>query len=246
MGLKEICKLCKLLILRKGKYYKNWNSLKSQSKVSHKGGITMNNENKTTNIPLDTIDRVLYGNITNTKQDVVELIINELEDDKKRNTLLKAYKDTVAEGYPFNIEGFIKRAGVKVEYIDLPDNHSGYIGSEDECTIYVNKNHGTYRQRFTMAHEMAHYIMHGCDKDRNATKQYTGLESKEEAQANTLAGAVLMPYIRIIDIYKRNHQYIKQGQYDILGRLQAEFDTSIAAISVMLSVVGLMQFSWSG
>jgi len=59
----------------------------------------------------------------NTKQDVVEFIINnEIKDDKKKKTLLKAYKDTVAEGYPFNIENFIKRAGVKVAYIDLPDN----------------------------------------------------------------------------------------------------------------------------
>jgi len=92
---------------------------------------------------------------------------------------------------------------------------------------------------------IAHYIMHGGYRDVNIKSQYFIPSSFEERQANMLAGMILMPYAKIIEIYKQNESYIDQNKYDIVGRLQEEFYMSRPAVSVMLSILGLTHYAWN-
>ena len=203
--------------------------------------IKYSNDSKMRNIPLDTIDRVLYSNITNLKDDPVELIIKEIEEDEKKDTFLKAYKETVEEGYPFKIELFAKKLGLKILYTYFRD-YLGYI--DNFGNIHVNKNDGIYRNRFTIAHMIAHYIMHGGYRDVNIKSQYFIPSSFEERQANMLAGMILMPYKNMEKIYYNyskisDNNYIPHEDYDLVGRFQQEFDLSAAAITVRISVTGM-------
>jgi len=68
-------------------------------------------------------------------------------------------------------------------------------------TVYVNTDDNIYRQRFTAAHEIAHYILHR-DLIENGVIDDTMYRSKElnsvyETQANQLAADILMP-IRLV------------------------------------------------
>lgn len=118
---------------------------------------------KTTRIDKNIIDETLYSNLNNDEVDPVELIIHKIKDKTLKDKILKAYQDTVKEGYPFDIKKFAERIDLKVKYIDLRDSDRGFI--DDNCIIYVNKNHGTYRQRFSIAHLVSHYILHGCGRN---------------------------------------------------------------------------------
>jgi Zn-dependent peptidase ImmA (M78 family) len=69
-------------------------------------------------------------------------------------------------------------------------------GSPSGFAIYLNKNDGSRRQRFTLAHEIAHYILHrdligdGLIDDALYRSRLSNLY---ERQANRFAAEVLMP-----------------------------------------------------
>ena len=51
---------------------------------------------------------------------------------------------------------------LQIEYVtDLPDNLSGFLQpGSDSCHVVVNANKPPSDQVFTIAHELAHYVMH--------------------------------------------------------------------------------------
>jgi len=90
--------------------------------------------------------------------------------------------------------------GLKVYYSDWPDNISGCLKRDEKSksgySIFVNTNHHPNRRRFTIAHEIAHFVLHrdligdGITDD----KLYrSGMTNKVEAQANSFAADILMP-----------------------------------------------------
>jgi predicted transcriptional regulator len=85
-----------------------------------------------------------------------------------------------------------------------PNDVSGMIRADKEFggasgyAIFVNQNHHEHRRRFTIAHEIAHYILHapliGDGIVEDALLRAEGLSNKIEAQANQLAADILMPW----------------------------------------------------
>ena len=78
------------------------------------------------------------------------------------------------------------------------DGLSGLIrrDGEGEYSIHVNANHPITRQRFTMAHELAHFLLHKDKIGDGITDDYlyrSGLCSSIEREANLLAADILMP-----------------------------------------------------
>lgn len=114
-----------------------------------------------------------------------------------------------------DLEGFIERFDVKVFYsnmdgFDFPNQISGYsiVNSQGYPEIVINANDSLARQRFTMAHEFGHIIMHwdwlknqskGLDKDKyeilfrknGFNNDYRDLK---EVQANEFAAELLLPH----------------------------------------------------
>lgn len=98
---------------------------------------------------------------------------------------------------PLDVEGLIRSLGVKVKYEPMSDDVSGHlelVGNGWE--VAINSLHHPKRQRFTLAHELAHYILHRwkCQSFTDTTKLFRNSESSlEETEANQYAAKLLMP-----------------------------------------------------
>lgn len=108
-------------------------------------------------------------------------------------------------GVPVPVERIAKSLGASVRYSPLHDELSGMIYITNQGPIIgVNSHHHPNRQRFTVAHEVAHLVLHQdliadqvhVDKRfpvlmRNASSA-TGTE-RMEIEANQFAAELLMP-----------------------------------------------------
>ncbi len=105
------------------------------------------------------------------------------------------------ESYPVNIISLCEAQGIKVFEDELPYGVSGFIIIQDEKIfrydtnrlIVVNSNDAATRRRFTIAHELAHYVLHRDPGQPLYAHRDAGQNGGIETEANTFAGAVLMP-----------------------------------------------------
>lgn len=97
---------------------------------------------------------------------------------------------------PLDIEALIKVLGIKLKKEPMEGDNSGSLKHLGDCwLITVNSLHHPTRQRFTMAHELAHYILHRNDHSEfNDTILFrNGEVNQQEYEANNFAGELLMP-----------------------------------------------------
>jgi Zn-dependent peptidase ImmA (M78 family) len=92
--------------------------------------------------------------------------------------------------------------GARIEKQDFEDDWSGFLlRGAGKPIIGVNKSHGVFRQRFTIAHELGHFLLHDGDQlhvDKsfrvNFRDDTSGLGTEvEERESNTFAAWLLMP-----------------------------------------------------
>lgn len=113
--------------------------------------------------------------------------------------LLQFAKSRNINNVPLDVEKLIKEMGISIEYVDFPDDLSGQLfkdPSTDKWVIQVNKKHHVNRQRYTIAHEIAHFCLHRHLKYRFEDEIFfRGGESydTEEMEANDFASAILIP-----------------------------------------------------
>lgn len=112
--------------------------------------------------------------------------------------------------------------------------------------IVVNKSHSVVRQRFTMAHELAHLLLHGytsAHADRGFKVRLRDSHSSEgsvleEIEANNFAAELLMPE-SLLRQQLENHtiEYAPEDPSNErqLARLAREFNVSKQALSIRLS-----------
>lgn len=100
---------------------------------------------------------------------------------------------------PVDVEAMADALGLNVSYQPLADNISGKIEHDlwdDEFKITVNSKHHPRRRRFTIAHEIGHYVLHadmigdGIIDDALYRSHHS---DKVERQANVYAASLLMP-----------------------------------------------------
>ena len=103
---------------------------------------------------------------------------------------------------PINLDGIANGLGIAVTRTSLGSSIAGRIAREGRQAgpsgyrILVNSDDHPNRQRFTLAHELAHYILHrdliesGIIDD---TMYRSTLNNALETQANRLAADILMP-----------------------------------------------------
>jgi len=139
------------------------------------------------------------------------------------------------------IKNKIKEFGIKlIMSTELKDKENGYIEynkDTKEFSIIINDNHNIKRQNFTMAHELAHYVLHRDiviqrgQLDKDSSRQCSDEEKLLEREANIWGANVLMPLQAIKDIIflknldKNNPEHIKQiadrlGVSELALRLQ--------------------------
>lgn len=158
----------------------------------------------------------------------------------------------------------VKRAPVPVEkiagkyahlmYYSLPDDVSGMLlplpndGGQRKWAIVVNVAHAEVRQRFTIAHELGHLLMHRYTtphadgrfvvRFRNA-RSATGSD-REEIEANQFAAELLMPE-RLVLGHATHLGLDLGGDSDlgsdaaVLARLATRFRVSVQAMSLRVA-----------
>ncbi len=110
------------------------------------------------------------------------------------------------ENAPVPVERIIKRRNIKVQFSPLDKELSGMALIKDGVAIIgVNALHHPNRQRFTMAHELGHHVMHHeaingtvhVDKGFAMILMRDDLASqgtdRMEIEANAFASELLMP-----------------------------------------------------
>ena len=99
--------------------------------------------------------------------------------------------------FPVPVGAIAKSLGIVVKKSTLPAGISGEIKEVDDvCVIRVNRHDVKARQRFTLAHEIAHFLLHRHLLREGITDDilYRSNQSDAiEAQANRLAADLIMP-----------------------------------------------------
>jgi hypothetical protein len=109
-------------------------------------------------------------------------------------------------------------------------------GNPGQFVIRVNRHDASRRQRFTVAHEIAHYLLHR-DQIGAGLKDDVLYRSKlsdwREAEANRLAADILMPD-SLVKEWLNTAKLLKVD--DVVGYLADRFDVSEASMRIKLGL----------
>jgi len=136
-------------------------------------------------------------------------------------TQIRSHLDIISEFLaqePVDVVSAAKAIGVRVLFDELPNGVSGKIQKDNEGKYYIvaNQDEPEVRQRFTIAHELGHYMYHRSligdgVSDSPAYRapdetiyETTPLERIHERQANQFAANLLMPLARIKEVEREN------------------------------------------
>jgi Zn-dependent peptidase ImmA (M78 family) len=147
---------------------------------------------------------------------------------------------------PIPVERIAASLGAQIAYEAFDGEVSGMLYREkDRALIGVNSTHPSTRQRFTLAHEIGHLVMHKGSPvfiDRLVRVNWRdGTSDKEEVEANTFAAELLMPRAfmepEIERVLSRSHQTTPSQLVDELSRA---FRVSQEAMSYRLANLGVL------
>lgn len=143
-----------------------------------------------------------------------------------------------APGFPVDLQRITNALGISVVEDFLPDNTSGMIVKRtgQDAVIYLDIADPPVRQRFTLAHEIGHYIERtmvagdGPDQDFGFVDRRTDAPNSDlhEFFANEFAANLLMPESEIND----------NKDLGIMG-LARHFGVSLAAMRLRIQRLGL-------
>jgi hypothetical protein len=142
---------------------------------------------------------------------------------------------------PVRVGKLAKDLGLEVVLAGLSPNISGLIEPSATAAsgfvIKVNKYESDERQRFTLAHEVAHFLLHR-DYIKNGVVDNvmyrSSLSSRKETEANKLAADMLMPISTVL----RELNEIGGKRDEIAAvALARRFRVSTAAMKVRLGIV---------
>jgi hypothetical protein len=115
---------------------------------------------------------------------------------------------------PVDVSAIARDLGIAVwESRDLPSNVSGKLfrdakhGGKSGYSILVNGKDAYVRKRFTVAHEIAHYVLHRNEVGEGIvddTHYRSILSGVKEDQANRLAASILMPMTHVRRLLEQN------------------------------------------
>lgn len=148
------------------------------------------------------------------------------------------------------IASILGKVGFKMYLGNLDNNTSGIIGVSDRLkkahgskrVIKINNKESRGHQRFTLAHELGHYIFDydGKTEYANAYTLNTRTEEPTEKRANRFAAALLMPQEEFTNRFK----LYKKSNYDIITiitLLSIDFDVSETAVEKRIEELKLAE-----
>lgn len=141
--------------------------------------------------------------------------------------------------HPVKLGAIAKRLGVKVLLSTLPRGTSGQIGQENGgFVIRINRHEAKHRQRFTLAHELAHFLLH---RDRIVAEGgwsenvllRSGQPASIEYEANRLASDLVIPSGQLAEA---TAEYSGPMTSEVIEDLARRFGVSTAAMEIKLQM----------
>ncbi len=167
--------------------------------------------------------------------------VEELADNVRRDcSIFKA---------PIPINDVAKMQGLAIQAFDFGDDVSGVLVVKDgKGTIGYNPQESIVRKRFTIAHELGHFLLHGNINevlfvDKNFKVHFrdqassTG-ELRKEREANAFAAAILMPREMLIETI--NQYGLDLTDENAIKELAKKFKVSSTAMTFRISNLGLL------
>jgi Zn-dependent peptidase ImmA (M78 family) len=153
----------------------------------------------------------------------------------------KTLRDTDTYRVPVAIEIVARHLNLTMEAAALGENVSGMLVVKgDRGAIGYNSAHARVRQRFTISHEIAHYLLH-AKKDEKAQlfidrhvafrrdeTSSSGVD-RDEVEANQLGAALLMPR-GLVQLEIKRHE-LNLDDEEAISLLAKRFHVSTAAMS---------------
>lgn len=152
---------------------------------------------------------------------------------------------------PVHVESLAESMGFQIARHRFDGPESGFaLRDGNQSIIGVNIQTSRRRQRFTVAHELGHLLMHEgrpltvdqavlrIDLRNEVSSMATDLQ---EIEANTFAATLLMPDEIVLDyatILMRSNGEINRD--DIIANLARTFDVSIEAMGYRLISLGIL------
>jgi len=150
-----------------------------------------------------------------------------------RNLLHKYWKG----GLPIDPSKIAGLEGLRVE--PFADHASKNLSGElvpdgDTAIIKFNPSDSAKRQRFTIAHELGHYMLGHGHAFRDPSSHFSmSYYDQREVDANQFAAEVLMPEVAVKVL-------LKQRKITDVAELARLFDVSVNAMSYRLKKLGFM------
>lgn len=147
--------------------------------------------------------------------------------------------DPIRDKIPVDIEEIARNLGINLIPMVLKAGVSGAIQKKQDESIHIyhDISEPRARQRFTIAHEIGHYLLGHLDKEtylsENILLRSNLLTNSQERDANYLAAELLMPMSKIDEIIdaKRVPPYSFS-----LDELAGILDVSEKALRVRLGI----------
>ena len=144
------------------------------------------------------------------------------------------------EDVPVKIATMARALGIEVKSATLRPRISGQLQRSPESPsgfrIRVNRHEAQTRQRFTIAHEVAHYLLHRefiGDGIEDSILYRSTLSDTREAEANRLGAQLLMPEKSVLRVLRE----LGGRATPEIARIMAErYDVSEAAMSIRLGL----------
>lgn len=144
---------------------------------------------------------------------------------------------------PVPVEKIAERYGLDIRLAPYEGDLSGaLVRTEGETFIGVNSNHHSNRQRFTVAHELAHFFLHKGMRlhiDKNIWVNWRDDDSSkavrwQEIQANQFAAELLMPTAFL----RRDLNRIGRVNEHLVQILARKYRVSSQAMDIRLNNLG--------
>jgi Zn-dependent peptidase ImmA (M78 family) len=148
---------------------------------------------------------------------------------------------------PVNVLVLASKLGIRVFEEALPEDISGILDLRNMPIIMVNQDHVLNRQRFSIAHEIGHFLLHrptGIHVDKKTyyrnSKSTEGLD-KIEIEANRFAAELLMPTDLVIREIEKYSDLIDSND-DVISVLADSFKVSATAMGFKIQNLGYHPF----
>ncbi len=155
---------------------------------------------------------------------------------------------------PVDVRAITEAMNIKIQPVEIEDNElAGFFFRDpesEEVIIGVNQENSPVRQRFTIAHELGHFMLHDSEDvryDRKGSGYNFGRimmrnaesskgEKRDEVEANFFAAELLMPRKILVErlLTNKTLDFLETDTDDAIGQLAKEFNVSTQALTVRL------------